>query len=244
MNNSVFTKEITLTDAMVDCFGRWKPSSLLLSIQEVSGLHSQALGAGWEVLAKKNLFWAILRTKLQITRLPVKGETVTLKTWPMPTTRVAYPRAAAAFDREGNELFRGITVWVLMDFDTRAMVLPGKSGVEVTGLIQGSELAVPTALPARTMQRSHNRRVCFTDLDQNGHMNNTRYLDWIWDLLPSDFHRQHAPREITICYLSEAREGQSLQLQWDFPDSDCLHVDIHRDQSGSDQRIFASRILF
>ena len=86
--------------------------------------------------------------------------------------------------------------------------------------------------------------MCFTDLDRNGHMNNTRYLDWIDDLLPSQFHAQHSPTELTVCYLSEAREGQELDLRWDFPESDCLQVDAFRKQGEKDERIFSARLLY
>ena len=97
----IYSQEFVLNDAAVDRFGRLKPSMLLLYIQEVSGIHGAALGADYDTLARKNLFWAILRTKVQITRLPSRGETIRLETWPMPTTRVAYPRSVVAYDEIG-----------------------------------------------------------------------------------------------------------------------------------------------
>ncbi len=243
MDTPTFSKTFTVSDLICDRFGRLTPSGLLRCIQEVSGLHSNLLGAGQEELDRLDLFWAVLRTRVQITRLPALGETFTVTTWPMPTTRSAYPRAAAAYDTQGNELFRCITVWVLMNRSTRALVVPGKSGVEVAGLLRGLELPMPAGLPAKALAQDRRRSVCFTDLDRNGHMNNTRYLDWIWDLLPGDFHLAHPPRDITVCYLSEAREGDALTVQWDFPEPDCLLVDIHRETDGGDQRIFSARLV-
>ena len=61
----------------------------------------------------------------------------------MPTTRTAYPRSTIAYDADGKECFRAISLWVLMDTQNRSMVLPGKSGVDVAGLLRGCELAVP-----------------------------------------------------------------------------------------------------
>ena len=75
-------------------------------------------------------------------------------------------------------------------------------------------------------------------------MNNTRYLDWIYDLLPSEFHRSHSPREFTVCYLSESREGQTLSMHWDFPEENLLQVDAQRNAGDSDERVFSARILF
>jgi acyl-ACP thioesterase len=75
-------------------------------------------------------------------------------------------------------------------------------------------------------------------------MNNTRYMDWIDDLLPSAFHKNHIVKEFTVCYLSETREGQNLDLHWDFVEEGCLQVDAHRETDGKDERVFSARLLF
>ena len=101
----MYTQNFTLNDLHVDCFGRLKPAVMLWLIQEVSGIHAGHLGASWEALAEKNLFWAIIRHKVEVFRPAYTGQTITLRTWPMPTTRVAYPRATEAWDENGNLLF-------------------------------------------------------------------------------------------------------------------------------------------
>ena len=240
----IYSQEFKITDLYIDCFGRLLPSKILYMMQEVAGNHFAQLSMDYDSLAQRGLFWAITRNKVQITRLPMRGETIRLETWPMPTTRVAYPRSIVAYDEAGNEVFRAITLWVLMDLGSRSMVLPGKSGIDVIGTLRGNELASPLGLPAKVLANRRKRYVNFTDLDRNAHMNNTRYLDWIYDLLGAEFHREHILREFTLCYLSEAREGQQLELTWDFPEAGCLHVDAHRHQEDKSDRIFAAKLLF
>lgn len=245
MRSPVYSQTFTLTDMEVDCFGRLKLSTLLYYAQEIAGQHCLELGTDYDTLAGKRLFWAVTRHRVQITRLPVRGETITLQTWPMPTTRVAYPRSMVAFDSQGHALFRSISLWVLMDMDSRAMVLPGKSGIAVEGTLRGSELAVPHVPVLRTLSRQQHRTVTYSCLDRNGHMNNTRYLDWVEDLLPAAFHQAHHPREFVICYLSEALEGQQLRLHWEMGEEGCLQVDAHReDSSQKPSRVFSAQLLF
>ena len=242
-----YSQTFTLTDMDVDRFCKMKLSSLLFYAQEVAGKHSALLGADYEALAKKNLFWAVSRHKVQITRLPALRETITVKTWPMPTTRVAYPRALAAYDAEGKELFRSISIWVLMDLESRAMVLPGKSGVDVGGTLTGNELDPPHSLAPKDLKNSIERTVTYTCLDRNGHMNNTRYLDWVSDLLESSFHKEHTPKELVICYASEALESQVISLDWALSEEGCLQVDAHwkkTDVSGKQDRVFSAQVLF
>ena len=240
----IYSEEFKITDLYIDCFGRLLPSKILYMMQEVAGNHFAQLSMDYDSLAQRGLFWAITRNKVQITRLPMRGETIRLETWPMPTTRVAYPRSIVAYDEAGNEVFRAITLWVLMDLGNRSMVLPGKSGIDVTGTLRGNELATPMGLPAKALVNHRKRYVNFTDLDRNAHMNNTRYLDWVYDLLGADFHKDHILREFTLCYLNEAREGQQLELTWDFPEAGCLMMDAHRHQDDKSDRIFAAKLLF
>ena len=242
----IFVKEYEITDALVDCFGRLKPSMLLFLCQDIAGHHCVHLGADFDTLIQKNLIWAIIRQKVQITRLPRSGETLRIETWPMPTTRTCYPRSTVAYDAEGRELFRSVGLWVLMDAGSRAMVLPGKSGVIVQGMLTGSELSNPGSLAPKTFSNEYARRVCFTDLDRNGHMNNTKYLEWISDLLPSSFHRDHDPREFTVCYHAEAREGEILHMGWQVDEEGLLQVKSWRDaeQPGSFHRVFAAQVRY
>lgn len=240
----IFQKDFEITDICVDRYGRLKPSMILLYAQEIAGMHCNELALDYDTLAKQRLFWAVTRHKVQVTRLPMLGETIHVETWPMPTTRVAYPRSMVAYDAKGNECFRSISLWVLMDLDTRNMILPGKSGISVVGTLRGNELPSPNGLIAKPLGSHRSRSVCFTDLDRNGHMNNTRYMDWIDDLLPSPFHMRSTVKEFTVCYLSEAKEGQELNLRWDFVEDGCLQVDAYRQAEEKDERVIAARILY
>ena len=241
----IYVKEFEVSPVAVDQFGRLKASRLLAYLQDVAGDHSAILGTDQHALMDKNLFWAVIRHRVQITRLPQSGEKLRIETWPMPTTRTAYPRSTIAYDEAGNECFRSISLWILMDAASRAMVLPGKSGVEVGGLLRGCELRAPSSILPKEMGSLQERIVRYTDLDINGHMNNCRYLDWVEDLLPSAFHAGHEIREFTLCYMSEVRENEPVQLHWELSDGPVLTVEaVRRDgeEAAAHSRVFSARV--
>ena len=244
--NPVHSKTFTVSAYDADRFQRLKPSRLLGFMQEAAGDHSTLLGAGKDALCEKALFWAVLRHKLQITRLPSVGESVTVETWPMPTTRSAYPRSAIGYDRSGNELFRGISLWGLMSADARSLVLPGKSGVIVNGILRGNELAVPGSQAPLALKNQLSRQVQFTELDENGHMNNCRYLDWASDLLPSQFHENHPLQGFSVRYLSEAKEREILNLSWELTQDGGLLLEGARSPSvdAGYHRVFSLQLEF
>ena len=240
----IYSQKFEISDLCVDCFGRLKSSMLLYFAQEAAGQHCIRLGLPWEHLAERGLFWAVIRHRIQVERLPMRGETITVTTWPMPTTRVAYPRALEATDEQGNVLFRIVSLWVLMDLNTRAMVLPGKSGVEVNGTLRGTELAVPGSLVPKNLSGLAERKVHYSQLDRNGHMNNTKYLEFAEDLLPAGFHSTHVLKECVLCYLSEVREGQILELGWEMDENGCLQTDIRRKNEDKAERVFSARMVY
>lgn len=237
----VFQKRFEISALHVDSNGRVKPSVLLYFAQEAACRHCDLLALDWDTLSKQDLFWAIIRHKVQITRLPKEGETVAVETWPMPTTRSAFPRATVGYDAEGKELFRTMALWVLMNTKTRTMVLPGKSGIALEGTLRGTELSVPSSILPKSWENTVSRPVRYTELDRNGHMNNTRYLDWIDDLMPSDFHRDHTIREMTICYLAESWEGQNLNLSWGMLEDGSMQAEASRQNGEKTERVFSAR---
>jgi medium-chain acyl-[acyl-carrier-protein] hydrolase len=245
--NAIFRKQLTIGDTQVNAFDRLKNSQLLGILQEAAGEHGKLLGVDKDTLKEKDLFWALIRYHIEITRLPRSGETIMVETWPMPTTRTAYPRATVAYDADGNELFRAISLFVLVNFETRAMVLPAVSGVAVNGWVRGNELSLPGSLLPKALENSEKRLVRFSDLDFNGHMNNCRYMEWVDDLLGADFHADHSPKEMVICYHSEAREGEIVDIAWALEEGGILNVDASRKEgkmSMGHSRVFSVKIQF
>ena len=241
-----YSHTYTIEDNEVDCFGNLQPSMILFYAQDIAGRHCVDLQVDYDTMAARRLFWAVIRHRVQVSRMPRQGERITVQTWPMPTTRVAYPRATVAYDEAGKELFRIISLWIIMDLDTRAMILPGKSGVDVEGLICGGELAAPGSLLPKVLENTESRTVRYTDLDRNGHMNNCRYLQWVTDLLPSAFHGCHRLEEFTVCYIAEAREGDTLELNWQQNEDGTIRVEATRqdDQSSGHSRVFAAQVQY
>ena len=204
----IYVQNFTVEDHSVDRYGRMKPSSILYIAQEMGGRHSALMQLDYDTLARRRLFWAVTRHRVQITRMPLAGQTIRVETWPLPTTRAAFPRSVIAYDAQGNEL-------------------PAPGGL------------IPKPLGTQS-----ERTVAFTDLDRNGHMNNTKCMDWIADLLPSQFHQSHSLTDFTVCYLAEAREGQQLRLNWDLSDGCTLQVDAATGTGEESHRVFSAKLFF
>lgn len=243
----IYQQTYTIENKHTDRNGRVRPSAFLGFALDAAGKHCARLNADRTALEQRNLFWAVLRHRLQILRYPASGEVLTVKTWPMPTTRAAFPRAAEGVDENGQVVFRLVSLWVLMDISARTMVLPGKTDVGVAGTLLGCELPTPPSILPKELTEWSTRTVCGEDLDLNNHMTNARYLDWIDDLQTDAFRKTHPPREIQICYLSEVLPNQTLSLGKGYFDDNFLQVEgfsDSKDPARKSVRMFTAKIIF
>ncbi|MDR2313179.1 MAG: acyl-ACP thioesterase [Spirochaetaceae bacterium] len=115
-------------------------------------------------------------------------------------------------------LVRGRSAWLIVDMEKRRPLRPQAavasfSSNEGHDALAGTGNEPPPSLGARSFTAEPvMRRVCYSDIDFNGHMNNTRYIQWIQDLLDIEILERAAQIRLDINYLSEARGGETIGL--------------------------------
>ncbi|MFR8874512.1 MAG: hypothetical protein ACLVHV_14335 [Oscillospiraceae bacterium] len=83
----------------------------------------------------------------------------------------------------------------------------------------------------------------YSELDCNGHLSNTKYLNWMEDLLPAQWHRNHMLSQVHVCYINEATDNQEITLNWTLEDG-AMALEGRRDSEAAVQRVFALRALY
>jgi len=210
----IYQEEMVLRTCHCDFQGKWRPSAILESMQEAAGMHSEMLGCGRKALLEKGAVWVLSRSEVQMEEYPGVGDTVILKTFPMPNRRWFFPRYYGFYNEEGKVWGRAATLWVLLDPVSRKMVPPG----EVAALIpDNSDLTPPMGMPA-TVENVEGEAEIFprmpeyTDLDVNQHVNNTRYADWACNALGVNVMKEYCLESLAVNYHAEVLPGQEVKL--------------------------------
>ena len=193
-----------------DAHGRWKRSSLLKEMQELGEDHSSVLGLSRATLIEQGMCWVLYRQVFALYEEPMLGEELSMTTWPGPIEGPLFPRYYAC--QRGDKLIGEVaTTWALFDIQKRRVLRPSMLPRSYAPCLRPSGLALPGALPGvqsgAEWPLAETRRVRYTDLDANGHMNNARYADWISDLLEGQDIRR-----LQINYVTEARLGDQAAL--------------------------------
>ncbi len=59
-------------------------------------------------------------------------------------------------------------------------------------------------------------RVRYFDLDMNGHVNNSKYLEWMLDVFDLDFLTKYTPAHIDLKYVKEIHHGSEIYSGYEF----------------------------
>lgn len=200
----------------VDLFGHCRPSAVLCLLQEAA---TQAAGqlhlSGPEIRDRYGAFWMLARIRYELKRPLLWDEPVTVKTWHRGGKAAVMYRE---FDLsvKGELVGQALSAWVLAGIESRKLLhLSEVEEVENTGggsLCRGDTLRkfrLPDGLAVAEERRLH-----YSDTDINGHVNNTRYADFLCDAL--DLERVGAGKYVSclqLCYLTECLAGETIRLR-------------------------------
>jgi acyl-ACP thioesterase len=209
----VYETSFVLRAPDADFCAAWRPSAIFTTMQELGESHSALWNAGYFALRKKGLAWVITRALLQIDRAPVIGETIVARTWAGKPRHAIYPRYYLFQNPEGEVFARASTLWVLMDIAAREMVSGEKHGLPA---FEFPALPPPIENPGAILKLSGEAQraeqpVKFTDLDINRHVNNARYVDWLCDRYPYEWHERQRLSRLTVHFACETKPDEQLE---------------------------------
>lgn len=213
---------------------------LLNLLQDVAWKHATHLGHGYESMIKEGVGWVLTRQKLQMLRWPVWGEEITFRTWIRPVEGVVVVRDFEIL--KGDELLgQSTTQWLTLDLTTRR---PSEnSRASFVGECREGEYSKIDARKVSLndeVQNINEFKVRNSDLDMNGHVNNTRYAQWILDSIPMEKHGQYILQEYEINFIAETKLNDTIQIR-SAPNNEGS-FQYQGKRLGDDKTVFAANI--
>lgn len=209
-----YAEDFTVYGYDGDYRGDIKPGSVLRYAQEVAGAQCTHYGITDEVYARTHTAYVLAKIAIHFSRVPKINERLTLITQPEKLKRAANKRLTVVLDENGAETALVDSRWVLIDIDKR-MILR-KHPPEICGpWAEEIERSLPMRMKKPELADTENlgeRRAEYSRCDTNGHLNNTRYLDIVFDALPLDVLDGAEPLDILVLYHKEVPLGESFTL--------------------------------
>ena len=206
-----FEREHYLRTSDFDKRGKLNPASILDLFQDAAGCHADELGIGSDEMLRRNLLWVVVKIKFRILADPAMHQRVTVKTWPLPQSRVSFRREYRIEDGDGKALVIGSSEWTFMSASERKLALV-KDVYPLEEYIteQSFEGRLGRIRDFEAEGEPYVVRPGFSDLDMNGHVNNIRYAAFVMDAL--DPAEEELIDSFQIDYHREVMEGEALRL--------------------------------
>ena len=189
-------------------------------IQEVAGRREMSVGTGIPALLKENKSWVLLSTHLEFYKKVYWQTPIHLVTEGYKPVGMAAPRRVMCVDDEGDEVFRGDSIFAVVGIEDgkHRLIKPN----EVT---DRSTYDDDPAIPFAPRFRKFNiddygtsyvvkHKVLHTDCDINGHMNNLKYTSWMISCLPSNvFEGENDVQEMDVVFSHELYLNDEVDIK-------------------------------
>lgn len=210
----VYQEEIQIIPEHIDAVGNVTPGALARIMQHMTEAHMDEAGLGYQHLREKGLLWFIVWTSIQIEESPKQGESCIVRTWPGELKLGMYARRYAFYTKDGKELLKTSSLFMMIDETTRKMVPPDELPGELAEVVVEGQLGLPKQrikFPELPLTQTHT--VADYEIDKNGHVNNAYYLDWAYDLLNTEYVGKHPLKYCWVQYDKELMLGQKAELR-------------------------------
>lgn len=183
-------------------------------MQETAWTHSAEKGFGYRESEKRGAGWVIIRQRVEMSRWPDWGDTLTIATWLRPPGPVVVVRDFR-FLVGGQPVGQAAAHWITIDQQSRRPIplrFPDQPNIFCP---EGHLNIEPERLPG--LQGDPDVLAEFvvmpSDLDMYRHVNNTRFAQWVVDALPWPVHERLSLRAYQVNFLAEARLGDRVAVR-------------------------------
>lgn len=194
-----------------DACGILRPSRLLEYMQETANLQCRDYGMDLNALFyHRGLGFLLSRSQVRI-YAPLRAyEDIEVRTW-CPTSRALSFLRNFQVLRGGEVVAEALTTWALMDVKNQTLVkvkdfdgtFPDGEPLDESTLPKKVRIGTSVELPC-----VGHRKIVYSDLDFNHHMNNTKYADMLCDFLPAMEGKYVGV--LSMSYLREAAFGDDI----------------------------------
>jgi acyl-ACP thioesterase len=214
--NKFFELPFTVQALDSDASKKLRLNFMLDYFQELAYRHAEVLGFGYEQLQSRGLYWVLSRLAVEISSLPKWKDALAGRTWAKGTDKLFALRDYQLLFSDGAFSAAAESAWLLVDADKNRPVRPEAavgSGSVFNPLdalaSRPAKLEIPAELPSE-----YSHRVKYSDIDLNAHVNNTRYMEWMLDILGLEFLAAHEPAGFQINFISGAKYGEEIIVSY------------------------------
>ena len=208
-----FTQHYTTKWHDTDANRLVRPSALVTYLQETANEHLIHIGISLDDLRDRYGLAFILGSISLLVYEPLfSGDAIAVETWTCGEKGFRHNRCFRVL-HEGKTIAEATSVWALIRLSDGSLVKVEDMPYHIEPDAPINLSGVPARLkmpPIEEMEQAGERRIVYSDIDYNGHMNNTRYPDMLCDFVPE--MRTSRVEGMVLSYRKEAAFEHTLRV--------------------------------
>lgn len=191
--------------------GKLTLPSLFHFLQECAWDNARLNNFGYEYLDSCNAFWVLSRIIVQMDAYPKWKDEIEIKTWPKGADGLFALRDFEIYFND-RVIGRATSSWLILDQNTRRpLKLDNFDFINEDYLKEGAMNQKPDKILFKgELNEIEKRKVHYSDLDVNKHVNNASYVKWILDSYYSEHKKDIF--EFNINFISELMMGDEFSI--------------------------------
>ncbi len=212
------TDSFTLRGYETDALGRLSVPALMNFMQESANRNAVAYGIGIADLASRGYGWMLMRFRLRVHQYPRYGQTIRVVTYPTFVEKYFISRDFRVLAEDGTLLADAASTWLVFSTDKRAMVpLPDfiKSLSVPLGVDPLPKLSLKPDFQNTVFEPNDEKTVDvgWFNIDQNQHVNNVAYVQWLLEAVDNETLQTRELAEIDLVYRAESHWNDRLTIR-------------------------------
>lgn len=208
----MYAKKFHIGTGDVDPFYDLSLAGLFRFMQDIATEHAEKIGVGKSNTMDKGMYWVITRYSVSIKRMPRYLDDIVVKTYPGRNMKFIFPRLFQIETVDGEVLIRASSTWMVLNKSDHKINMDPFHGFLLPSEHDDLEEGNPAKVIVNDVSHIIDRLVQYSDTDLNGHLNNTKYVDYVIDLHSHDFYSKKFIKHFTINYEREVKQGEIVSM--------------------------------
>lgn len=183
-------------------------------MQIIAANHASIFGVNfYKNLDNPSYYWIVSKVKYVMNRYPKWEDVITLETYPGGYDKLYAVRKFDIYDQSDNQLGYIIGDYILMDMERKrpVQIKGSKGALSILDFPYEGEKLAKIRIPEEVI-KSEIRKAYYSEMDLNGHMNNSHYVKWALDMLPIEYFKTHEVRSLEINYNAAIEYGAEVKM--------------------------------
>ena len=239
----MYEEKIFVNSNDVDDHYDVKISTIFKYLQQAATNHAEILNLGKKDTVDKGMFWVITRMRVVIYKSPKMLDTLTVKTHPGQTMLFVFPRFYQIYNQNNELCVSASASWALLNINTHKVITKFETdNFKLQGEVDENDLPLPGKITFDSLNFIENRKVRYSDIDLNGHLNNTKYIEYIIDTHDINFYKNKRVKEILINYEKEIKDEDEVYLYTNNEEEEIIVGDVNGGHSFIAKLIYEERL--